>query len=311
MELAIINPDFATPSRVSSDDRFILSNTDSVTLNHLKDDCVIPVFSKDNQPTISNSDFVEAIYDAVQNVFYGEEVLSPAIRVSHPIKGRIPEAKDKDAKELQDFEKTVYYERTIFTIEVPSIYRVINNNHLSLTIGGVRGYHLENLHTKRGSQKFKVFIGYRNRVCCNMCVSTDGILDDIKVNTAGELFSRAEDLLNRHESTETLNRYSKWAKITISEKQFAEFIGRCKMLGFMPTKEKDGYPLFRFTDSHLSLVLDGYYKDKYFGRDNDGSINLWKLYNLFTGANKSSYIDKFLERSINAESVIENMRLYL
>jgi hypothetical protein len=311
MELAIINPDFATPSRVSSDDRFILSNTDSVTLNHLKDDCVIPVFSKDNQPTISNSDFVEAIYDAVQNVFYGEEVLSPAIRVSHPIKGRIPEAKDKDAKELQDFEKTVYYERTMFTIEVPSIYRVINNNHLSLTIGGVRGYHLENLHTKRGSQKFKVFIGYRNRVCCNMCVSTDGILDDIKVNTAGELFSRAEDLLNRHESTETLNRYSKWAKIKISEKQFAEFIGRCKMLGFMPTKEKDGYPLFRFTDSHLSLVLDGYYKDKYFGRDNDGSINLWKLYNLFTGANKSSYIDKFLDRSINAESVIENMRLYL
>lgn len=311
MELAIINPDFATPSRVTSDDRFILSNTDSVTLDHLKDDCVIPVFSKDNQPTISNADFVEAIYEAVQNVFYGEEVLSPAIRVSHPIKGRIPEAKDKDARDLQDFEKTVYYERAMFTIEVPSIYRVINNNHLSLTVGGVRGYQLENLHTKRSPQKFKVFIGYRNRVCCNMCVSTDGILDDIKVNTAGELFSRAEDLLNRHESSETLNRYSKWANIKISEKQFAEFIGRCKMLGFMPTKEKDGYPLFRFTDSHLSLVLDGYYKDKYFGRENDGSINLWKLYNLFTGANKSSYIDKFLERSINAESVIENMRLYL
>jgi hypothetical protein len=64
-------------------------------------------------------------------------------------------------------------------------------------------------------------------------------------------------------------------------------------------------------NSHLSLVLDGYYKDKYFGRDKDGGINLWKLFNLFTGANKSSYIDKFLDRSINAESVIESMRLYL
>lgn len=95
MELAIINPDFATPSRVSSDDRFILSNTDSVTLAHLKDDCVIPVFSKDNQPTISNADFVEAIYEAVQNVFYGEEVLSPAIRVSHPIKEESPKQKTK------------------------------------------------------------------------------------------------------------------------------------------------------------------------------------------------------------------------
>ena len=83
------------------------------------------------------------------------------------------------------------------------------------------------------------------------------------------------------------------------------------MIGFMPAKERDGYPIFRFTDSHLSLVLDGYYNDQFFGREKDGSINLWKLFNLFTGANKSSYIDRFLDRSINAESVIENMRLYL
>ncbi|WP_343671721.1 DUF3871 family protein [Chitinophaga sp.] len=36
-------------------------------------------------------------------------------------------------------------------------------------------------------------------------------------------------------------------------------------------------------------------KDDSFCREVDGSINLWTLYNLFTGANKSSYIDTFLE----------------
>ena len=30
------------------------------------------------------------------------------------------------------------------------------------------------------------------------------------------------------------------------------------------------------------------------------SLILWKFYNLLTGANKSSYIDSFLDRSLNA-----------
>jgi len=29
-------------------------------------------------------------------------------------------------------------------------------------------------------------------------------------------------------------------------------------------------------------------------------LNMWKFYNLLTGANKSSYIDSFLDRSLNA-----------
>ena len=32
-------------------------------------------------------------------------------------------------------------------------------------------------------------------------------------------------------------------------------------------------------------------------------INMWKFYNLLTGANKSSYIDSFLDRSLNATEI--------
>lgn len=311
MELATYINENIAEARVSSDNRFIHANTKSVSLNHLRDDCVIPVFSKDNEPTISNADFIESVYNAVQNVFCTEDILLPSVRVSHPIKGRIPDAKDKAAEELLDSEKTVYYERVMFTIEIPSIYRVINGNHLTLTVGGVRGYHLENLYSKRSLQKFKVFVGFRNRVCCNMCVSTDGILDDLKVGTSSELLETTESLLLKYESAETLAQYSHWGRTKLTEQQFAEFLGRCRMLNYMPVEEKKKLPELLFTDHHLNLVAEGYFKDQHFGRERDGSIDLWKLYNIFTSANKSSYIDRFLDRGVNAASVISNLESYL
>ncbi len=40
---------------------------------------------KDNEPTISNGDFIESVFEAVQDVFDTETVLYSAIRVSHPV----------------------------------------------------------------------------------------------------------------------------------------------------------------------------------------------------------------------------------
>ena len=39
---------------------------------------------------------------------------------------------------------------------------------------------------------------------------------------------------------------------------------------------------------------------------------MWKVYNLLTGANKSSYIDNFLDRALNASQLAEgiNKALY-
>lgn len=47
----------------------------------------------------------------------GETILEPTVRLSHPITGRIPEAKDKPARELLEHEKTLFYERMAFLIE--------------------------------------------------------------------------------------------------------------------------------------------------------------------------------------------------
>jgi Domain of unknown function, B. Theta Gene description (DUF3871) len=37
-------------------------------------------------------------------------------------------------------------------------------------------------------------------------------------------------------------------------------------------------------------------------------MSLWELYNLFTGAKKSSYIDQFLDRSVHAFEFTEQLR---
>ena len=46
----------------------------------------------------------------------------------------------------------------------------------------------------------------------------------------------------------------------------------------------------------MNKVVRGYFNDAHFGREEDGSISLWNLYNLLTEANKSSYVDGFLDR---------------
>jgi hypothetical protein len=59
-------------------------------------------------------------------------------------------------------------------------------------------------------------------------------------------------------------------------------------------------PALDFNDGQFNTIVRDYYQDQSFCRDNSGDINLWNLYNLFTQANKSSYIDTFLDRNVNA-----------
>lgn len=119
---------------------FIEANTKEVTIEHLKDDCIVPVFSKDNEITISHPNFIESVWEAANRVFPSESIELPEIRVSHIIKGRTPEAIHKPVKELLEEDKTIYYERMMFCFEIPTIYEDIAGNRLNLTIGGVRSY---------------------------------------------------------------------------------------------------------------------------------------------------------------------------
>lgn len=78
----------------------------------------------------------------------------------------MPEAINKPVNQLLDSDRAIYYERIAFCFEIPSIYEDIEGNRLNLSIGGVRAYNHENLYSKKSAEKFKIFIGFKNLVCC-------------------------------------------------------------------------------------------------------------------------------------------------
>ncbi|WP_367118507.1 DUF3871 family protein [Chryseobacterium sp.] len=279
---------------------FIMANTLEATLHHLQNDCIIPVFSRDNEKTIAHQEFIECVINAVNKAFPYHSITAPEIRVSHQIKGRTPSAIHKPVKELLEHEKTIYYERMAFIIKVPSITDIVNGNELSLTIGGVRAYNQENLYSKKSLEKFKFFIGFQNKVCCNLCVSTDGFLEDIRTSNANDLYSKAVETIQNYNAELYLMEMKELTQDYLSEHQFAQLIGKSRLYQHLPKTEKQNIPLLNFNDSHINTMAKDYYEGKNFCREDDGRINLWDVYNLFTQANKSSYIDTFLDRNLNA-----------
>lgn len=321
MELVVLNQETVSSSQepvnglqvainntTQSGGAFIEANTIAASLQDIKQGHIIPVFHKDNEPVISQVDFIELTTEAVHSCFPAERILSPAIRLSHPIKGRTPDAKDKPASELQEWEKTIYYERMAFMVEVPSVSEHIDGQRLSLTIGGVKAYNLDNLYNKAGAdQHFKLFIGFKVSVCTNLCVWSDGAVLDLKVKSLKQLQYAIMQLIQCFEAVEALTSLSRLQGYGITERQFAQLIGRCRMYNHLPNSIKASVPELHFNDTQINAVCRDYYKDNSFCKSESGDINLWRLYNLFTSANKSSYIDSFVDRAVGATSFVQEL----
>ncbi|PIF61387.1 DUF3871 family protein [Flavobacterium sp. 11] len=283
---------------------FIEANTSEVSLHHLKNECTIPVFAKDNECTISHYEFINSTKEVVEDVLNYKGILKPDIRVSHVIKGRIPTAIGKPAKELLEHEKTIYYERMAFVIEVPEISEVINGNKLNLTIGGVRSYNQENLFSKKSMEKFKVFVGFQNSVCTNLCISTDGLQDDLRISSVLELKAKVYELINNYKKKEHLINMERMFRHSLTEVQFAHLIGKMKLFPYLSKEEKQILFPLAMNDTQLNIVVRDYHTDAHFSKSENNTISFWNLYNLFTEANKSTYIDSNLERNVNAYAYV-------
>ena len=298
-EEAVIIEEPVKPKRVN---HFIEANSVEVTLDHLKNDNVIPVFSKDNELTISHPQFIETVWEAANSFYSGEQIEQPDIRCSHVVKGRRPESINKPKNLLTEADTTQYYERCAFAIDIPSIYEDVSGNRLNLSIVGVRALNRENLATKKSPELFRLAVSFKNTVCCNMCVFTDGYKDDIKVMSTKELFRATLELLNNFNTAKNIHLLQTLGNSYLTEHQFCQLLGRMRLYQSLPQGYQKDIPKMLITDSQINTVAKAYINDKNFGSlGND--ISMWKLYNLLTGANKSSYIDSFLDRAVNATEI--------
>jgi hypothetical protein len=286
---------------------FIEANTENVSLFHLKEKFVIPVFTKDNEITLSHQEFIETALSAIGKMFPNENLDSPEIRVSHQIKGRTPDALHIAAKDLEEHQRTSYFERMAFIIRIPGITETINGNKLSLTVGGVRSYNLENLYNKKTYEKFKFFIGFQNMVCCNLCISTDGFQSEIRAMSFLDLEDKMLQVIQGYNANHHLNTMKNLVEYSLSESQFAQIIGKARLYNYLPKKEKVLIPELLLNDGHINTVAKDYYQDESFCRNANGNISMWEFYNLLTGSNKTSYVDTFLERGVNAFSFSEGV----
>lgn len=297
-------------TKVQKVNHFIEANTVEIDLQHLKSDCIVPVFSKDNELTISHNAFIETVWEATQAFFTGETIDKPDIRVSHIVKGRIPEAIHKPANQLLESDKTQYFERMMFCIEVPTIYETIEGNKLTLTIGGVRAYNHMNLYSKKTVEKFKVFIGFKNLVCTNLCVSTDGYKSCLEVSNTSELYRAVLEMFHAYNPAKHIHLMQTLGNSFLTEHQFAQILGKMRLYQCLPQGYQKSIPRLLITDTQINSVAKAYIQDENFGSFGS-DINMWKFYNLLTGANKSSYIDSFLDRAYNATEIAQGINMAL
>jgi len=281
---------------------FLEANTNAITFEELAEQCVVPTWAN-QELTISHQDFISTVHDAACNIFAGETINNPEIRVSHIVRGRIPSALNKRSSELLESEKTQFYQRLAFAFTIPSLHECIEGQRLELCVGGVRNYSDLNLYrANRGMEKFTVFIGWRVNVCSNQVLTGEGVKLSFEVMSLHDLYKAVLDLFYNFNLDNDIQLLQSLTQMRLSETQFAQIVGRMRLYQALPSHLQRELPKLLITDSQINNVCRDYYSNPNFGTK-DSSISMFDFHNLLTEANKSSYIDSYVQRAINATDV--------
>ena len=281
---------------------FLEANTNAITLEELTEQCVVPTWAN-QELTISHQDFINTVHDAACNVFAGETINNPEIRVSHIVRGRTANSLHKRTSELLESEKTQFYQRLAFAFTIPSLHECIDGQRLELCIGGVRNYSDLNLYrANRGMEKFTIFIGWRVNVCSNQVLTGDGVRLAIEVMSLHDLYRAVVDLFDSFNFEKDIQLLQTLTQTRLTETQFAQIVGRMRLYQALPSYLQREIPKLLITDSQINNVCRDYYNNPNFGHK-DNTISLFDFHNLLTEANKSSYSDSYVQRSINATEI--------
>ena len=296
-EATIIVEETAKPSIT-----FLEANTDSITLEELTNKCVVPTWAN-LESTISHQDFVSCVHEAANSFYAGEKVNFPEIRVSHIVRGRVPSALGKRASELLESEKTQFYQRLAFAFTIPTIHEKVNGQKLELCIGGVRNYSDLNLYrANKGLEKFSVFIGWRVNICSNQVLTGDGVKLQLEVMNLNDLYRAVLELFYNFNPAREIHLMQTLSQSYLTETQFAQIVGRMRLYQALPNGYQRSVPRLLITDSQINNVCRDYFTNPNFGTKGN-TISMFDFHNLLTEANKSSYIDTYLQRAVNATEV--------
>ena len=278
---------------------FIESNTEAISIDELVSRCIVPTFS-DNTLTIAHQNAIAAVYKAAEEVF--GELTPPECRVSHAINGRVASALHKPAKDLTDDEKTIFYQRIAFIAHVKSLTRIVAGQTVELTIGMCRAYNEDKLYSRPSPEKFRLFVGWKVRVCSNLCLTCSGNSCLVKCMTEADIYQKAYQLFSKFDpqKEETLELLENLNNTRISESQFCYIIGRMRLYQALPNEVQKTLPVLEIGDSAVNAAVRGFVTNPNFGlKEGETSITTWEMLQLFNEAIKQTYIDRWLDRNKN------------
>ena len=237
---------------------FIEANTQEVTLNHLKNDCITPVFSKDNELTINHAQFVETIQDAKHSLS------SVVKRWNKPQSEQATLLKAESLK--QSINQPINFWNLIRLSTMKDVLLALmfqpfmkqeGGNKLNLSIVGVRAYNQMNLYSKKVPELFRLAVGFKNIVCANLCIFTDGYKDDLRVSNTTELYRAALELFSNYNPAKHLYLMQQLGNTSMSEHQFCQIIGRMRLYQCLPTGYQKALPRMLLTDTQINKCSQG------------------------------------------------------
>ena len=131
---------------------------------------------------------------------------------------------------------------------------------------------------------------------------SDGYKDDLRVSSTTDLYRTALELFNNYNIAKQIHLMQQLGNTSMTEHQFCQILCKMRLYQCLPTGVQKHLPRMLLTDTQINSVAKAYINDSNFGGES-GELNMWRFYNLLTGANKSSYIDSFLDRSLNASEI--------
>ena len=283
---------------------FIESNTEAISIDELVSRCIVPTFS-DNTLTIAHQNAIAAVYKAAEEVF--GELTPPECRVSHAINGRVASALHKPAKDLTDDEKTVFYQRIAFIAHVKSLTRIVAGQTVELTIGMCRAYNEDKLYSRPSPEKFRLFVGWKVRVCSNLCLTCSGNSGLVECMTEADIYQKAYQLFSKFDpqKEETLELLENLNNTRISESQFCYIIGRMRLYQALPNEVQKTLPVLEIGDQAVNSAVRGFVSNPNFGlKEGETSITTWEMLQLFNEAIKQTYIDRWLDRNENCTNFL-------
>lgn len=283
---------------------FIESNTSAITLQELATKCIVPTFS-DNTLTIAHQNAIASVYKAAEEVF--GELTPPECRVSHAINGRVASALHKPAKDLTDDEKTLFYQRIAFVAHVKSLTRIVAGQPVELTIGMCRSYNEDKLYSRPSPEKLRLFVGWKVRVCSNLCLTCSGNSGLVECMTEADIYQKSYQLFSKFDpqKEETLDLLENLNNTRVSEAQFCYIIGRMRLYQALPTEIQKTLPVLEIGDQAVNSAVRGFVSNPNFGlKEGETSITTWEMLQLFNEAIKQTYIDRWLDRNENCTNFL-------